>query len=402
MPEEEFQILQTIYLDLADKSNLDQIEIGDQINWDFNNRKLKIGSITLSVKQFPEKIARQSIDSIICWIVAKDKDKIKLFCVLKDSIKNHREEVSKVPPRKIIYNREKTAIEKNIHHIAPVMEKAIGKGFWQIFENDQEELIIGSLMRRIMEIKSQADEIYLITDPSHKEQLISQIIDAIDELVRAEIALEKFEVDNIRGYWEKKLSEINGVKVWQFLNRETKSYLETGELVCRFLDSQPNLKVDWTAVNVEYYKAIEVEINQKIFQKFLQWLKNQRKSTLKKLSSKEAEKELFNQTYRFLTKDESLTLGSFQYIFSKLSKGDEEDKFNAESIFLEELRNFIELKLGEESQQFIEKISKLLRGLDKTRNKSIHSDILGRDYMKDCIARMNDLIPEIIRFSSSQ
>ncbi|HEY9851669.1 MAG TPA: hypothetical protein V6D28_19515 [Leptolyngbyaceae cyanobacterium] len=395
MPEEEFQILQTIYL--ADESNLDKIEIGKKINWDSKNSKLKVGSITISVKQFPKNIAGHSIDSMICWIVAKENDKIKLFCVLN---KNDREVGSKVTPKKTIFNSEKIAIEENVDRIAPVMEKAIGKGFWQVFENDQQELIIGSLMRRVMEIKSQADEIYLITDPSHKEQLISQIIDAIDELVRAEIALEKFDVDNIRRYWEEKLSEINGVKVWQSLNRETKSYLETGELVCRFLDNQPNLKVDWTAVNVEYYKAIEVEINQKLFKKFRQWLKTERTSTFKNLCSEEAKKQLHQQTYSFIAKNESLTLGSFQYIFSKLDEGSEKCKFNAEGTFLELLENFIEFKLGEESQQFIEKISNLLRGLDKTRNKSIHSDFLGRDYMKNCVAKMNDLIPEIIRFSN--
>lgn len=403
-PHRAFQGLETIYIP---ENMIEKVNVGDKVNWDFEKEQLTVGENI--IWNIPASRGRYygCIDSyrhkVISWVAAKEGRKLKIFTSV--DLKNSYGEILKPT--------ESESIEKHISEILPRLRKTIGKGFWQFFD-EQSNIPPKSIIRllnRIAEIKVLANEIYLLDTLSEREQKINEIINKIcqvnaDEIpvIRDEIASHpKFNFENIEKDWREKLSE----NVWKNLEEDAKTFLKTGEIVYRFLDTLSIPNIDWASANVEFCKAIELELNRKIMNQFGQWLKNKNRDGLTTLIS------MFNWKYdryewkKFLlnskkSKDAKTTLGTIRWIFQNLREL-ESDKskntpFEKKLLFL--FDEFID-ELGDSSRYFLKNLPDELDELIITRNGSLHTQFLEKEKVDKFVSKLERLLPEMNNFLKS-
>lgn len=398
-----FQCLETFYV----SPNIAQhIHIGDEVTWDFERERLVIKN--LEIWKIPVNRERYygGLDShrhkILSWVVAKEDNKIKLF-TCADLLHPHADSIKSTESQDIV---------QNLDRILPRLKKAIGKGFWKIFENDDnfKSASLITLLTRISEIKTLADEVYLLESFTEREQKIVEIIDRIQQVnaeeipqIRREIAENiKYDLKNIEDCWKQRLPS----EVWNKLNEKVKDYLKTGEVVYRFLDElsvESTYRADWTCANVEFCKAVEVELNQKIIRRFGNWLRNNLTGLdLVLLYSNRVSKTDFWRKYLNGVKESNFTttipIGTIQWTFKELFKTDRETDNDFYKGLFRLLENF-SAELDNKKRGFLNELSEELSELVMTRNGSLHTEFLRRKKVDRFVVKLQELFPKLADFS---
>lgn len=379
-PHRSFQCLETVYVPKELASN---ISIGDLVFWDIKNEQLNINNKAKVKLYIRNRKYYNCIDfdrhNVISWVAAKEGRKIKIFTTV--DLKN--------PYGKTLEPTESESIKRNIDIILPQLQNGIGKGFWQSFDSEDRQIpnSINQLLLEVANVKILAEDIFLLDSLTEREIKISEILDKIRQINSQEIPKIKdellpssdFKIENIEEYWTNRLSH----NTWNALNSNVKRYLETGELVYRFLDTVNIPDLDWTSANVEFCKAVELELQQKIFKSFGKWLLK-RDGTLSALFSSfdwEGDKYMW---YNFIrnaknNKDTEITLGSINWVFKNL-KELQNDRAKLTRFEKELLFNFDEFISGIEQRHrdFLLNLPKVLNEIIKTRNGSLHTKFLER------------------------
>lgn len=385
------------------------IKIGDQVLWDFENARLTVRDIVIWNIPFRDQRQRRyygGLDfvqyNVISWIVAKDKEKnkIKLFTIKKD--KHIPDDIE-----------EYTNITYNIQTIIPRLNKAIGKGFWRIFDIEEKRESIGSeiiirLLNRIKEIKTLADEIHLLDSFSEREQKINEIINNIHQANTDEIAtiqntlLYQQQQEDAEQYWKESLSN----KIWGKLGEDIQCYLKTGKSVYSFLESISIENPDWTAANVEFCKAIELELNQKFIAPFGKWLKYKQPMKLDLLLCSSDKLPTRDDWYKLLTEVDlspigeskhGIPLGSIRWSLLHLGQNTHSKKRpdkRYDRLFLL-LTKYIG-RSNDECRKFFYSLPNELNELIITRNNSLHTEFLERNKLDTFISKLQRLLPQVV------
>ena len=398
-----FQCLETFYLapDIASR-----VKIGDRVDWNFERGVLTVRD--MAIWEIPLNRDRYygGIDfhrhKLISWIVAKEEQKVKIFTSVE--LKH---------PYGAIPSTENQDIAGNWDIILPRLTGMIGKGFWKIFEHNEHitSKTLISLLDRVREIKSIADEVHTLETLSEREQKFVEIIDRIQQVnteeipqIRQEIAEShhEYDLDHIENSWKKRLSG----EVWSNLDAKVQKYLKTGELVYGFLDGAPIENLDWTCANVEFCKAIEIELNCRIVAEFGRWLRRNLTTLDIVLDNANAvpENDFWLKFLKNAQRTSNVTaitipIGSIQWAFRELYKTNRRRRNSFHNGLFRLLEKFSD-ELEANRKEILNDLPQALSELVRTRNGSLHTEFLRRKKVDSFVAKLQELFPKLIMFSA--
>lgn len=165
-------------------------------------------------------------------------------------------------------------------------------------------------------------------------------------------------------------------KLIQYLESDSKIILDTIELLENNFNN--NKKIDYSFLIMGYFKIIEIEIYNKIFENFKTYYKNREKNDLSKIINNNHSyflgiSNVDSQFEEFLKKKDNFSLGNMLIVLSDLRKIPADPTFNVYGL----LKYF--LRINFDKSYFLYGKYKLAKRIQDTlstvRNPAVHSKI---------------------------
>lgn len=265
------------------------------------------------------------------------------------------------------------------------------------------------LLSKVGKIKGRVNEPDHIKDPLAIERMKDRALERIhratvralrdyDEEIHRYLGctLPDFKPETFDRFWRAMLSD----RVWESFHKDTQDSMITGGLGYSLLTRYPERKKDWTPVQVELLRAIEIELNDKLIEPFGLWLRGQGGAELDDLLSS-ADQTIQDPWLRFLKsvrkKDKELNeirlpVGSICWAFGKAFEGAREGQIQGVQPYQQSLLNILAQFANHSQDQQWEGLLKFIREqlemISVVRQESLRAEFLDRYKTTDLTEKM--------------
>jgi carbamoyltransferase len=282
--------------------------------------------------------------------------------------------------------------------------------------------ILSDFSSRIRKIRRSAKGLRSRADLSDPKQLIAEIVEQIHLLSLSYIPKFQKEVTDKLGYvppvfsqeyvvtyWKVALSgqSWEAPEVWEGLDRGTQAHLTTGGLLFTFFSMQPSPYNNLTSIIIEFCKAIEVELNQKLIVPFLRWLRAERPDDMQSLLSSITEEERKDGWFQIICQSAAsstvacrsqLPLETIGWALYNLAGYNTQGGVKpAEQRLLSLIRRYLDRLGNRQKGDFFELLPRTLSHLITIRNNSLQTDNSSREETPGLSGGVQRLLIELIR-----
>jgi carbamoyltransferase len=265
------------------------------------------------------------------------------------------------------------------------------------------------LLSKVRNIKARVNKPDHIKDPLAIERMKDKALEKIhlatvqalrdyDEEIHQYLGctLPDFNPETFDRFWREMLFD----QVWESFHKDTQASMITAGLAHSLLTKYPDRKKDWTPVEVEVLRAIEIELNNKLITPFGLWLRDQRLVELNDLLSS-ANQTIRDPWLRFLrsvrknnrtVSDIRLPVGSICWAFGKAYESAREDQTLDVQPYQQSLLNLLAQFASRSQDQRWEKLLTFIREqmgiIGVARQESLRTEFLDRYKTTDLTEKM--------------
>jgi carbamoyltransferase len=282
---------------------------------------------------------------------------------------------------------------------------------------------LGAMLDQIKEIKKGLSENGSPETGAQREQAINRAIEKIHDVTVKAISSHEKEVtqhlgcttpDLDPGNVEKLMVRTSFEQIWQYLGEETRTHLIRGGQVFQLLTKYPGRNKDWMAVGVEFIKALQLELQEKLMKPFASWAKLKKGVDLEFLfpqtdagSSTNVRLPDMVHASQSGTGESNyrIPLGRISWLLNTLNAGQQfgqgGNKHPNQEALSELLRDFAGGLQDKAGIEFLNELQKRIAFIVAALNISLQAELLPRDRVTELLDELVGIIYRLCQFAAA-